>query len=126
MNRQTAGLWGLELIGSKGAVKILTEAIPKIYLLKSSDWTAQGRTNEWHPWPEDPTLNWSTAEKSFGPSNRRGVDDWLDSIKTRRDPVSSGRSAAKALEMVMAVYEAALSGHRVLLPMSKRTHPLAA
>lgn len=125
-NRQTAGLWGLELIGSKGAVKILTEAIPKIYLLKSGDWTAQGRTNEWYPWPEDPTLNWSTAEKSFGPSNRRLVDDWLDAIRTNRDPVSSGRSATKALEMVLAVYEAALTGRRVTMPMTKRTHPLEA
>lgn len=123
-NRQTAGLWGLELIGGKGAIKILTEAIPKIYLLKNADWTTEGKTLEWRPWADDPTLNWSTAQKSFGPSNRRLVDDWLNAIKANRDPVCSGRAAMKSLEMVMAVYEAALTGRRVALPMTKRTHPL--
>jgi hypothetical protein len=31
----------------------------------------------------------------------------------------------KAVEMVMAVYQSALSGSRVALPLANRAHPLA-
>ncbi|MBI4662086.1 MAG: Gfo/Idh/MocA family oxidoreductase [Verrucomicrobia bacterium] len=122
--RQTAGPWGLELIGSKGVIRILTEVVPKIFLAKTADWTASGKTIEWRPLPDDPTLKWSAAESAFGPANGRLVDDWLDAIQKNREPIASGHGAMKSIEMVMAVYEAALSGSRVLLPLAKRTHPL--
>ena len=112
------------MIGGKGAVKILTEVVPKVYVLKSDDWTAAGKKGEWRPLPDDPTNGWSAAELGFGPANARLVDDWLDAIANNREAVCSGRAAMKSLEMIMAVYEAALSGRRVALPMAKRTHPL--
>jgi len=34
-------------------------------------------------------------------------------------------NGAWAVEMVMAIYQAALSGGRVMLPLSQRRHPLA-
>jgi hypothetical protein len=40
--------------------------------------------------------------------------------------VCSGRNAMKSLEMIMAVYHAALSGSRAKLPLTDRTHPLEA
>jgi predicted dehydrogenase len=62
---------------------------------------------------------------AFGISNRRVVDDWLDAIEKNRQPECSGLNAAKAVEMVMAVYHAALGGARVKFPLAVRTHPLA-
>lgn len=122
--RQTAGPWGLELFGTKGAAKILTEVVPKIFLLRRSEWNSAGQIDEWLPWPGDPTLNWSAAERGFGPANRKLVDDWLDAIQKKREPICSGRAAMKSLEMIMAVFEAGLSQSRVALPLAKRTHPL--
>ena len=50
--------------------------------------------------------------------------DWLKAIEERREPSCSGANAAKAVEMVMAVYQAHLSGRRVDLPLANREHPL--
>ena len=55
-NLEAAGPWGMELIGTKGAVKILMEMIPKIYRLNPGTWGAQGKTDEWRLWEQDPTL----------------------------------------------------------------------
>lgn len=123
--RETVARWGLELVGSKGSVRILMDVFPAVYVLQSSAWTPEGKTDSWVRWPEDPGLKLSAEAKSFGPANRRVVDDWLEAIRTRREPICSGRAGMKALEMVMAVYQAALSGNRVKFPLTDRRHPLA-
>jgi len=122
--RQTIGHWGLELVGSKGAVRILADVFPRIFLLKTSGWTEQGRSDEWKPIPGDPTVSATEAERAFGPANRRVLEDWLRAIEEGTEPACSGRAAAKALEMVMSVYEAALSRSRVAFPLRNREHPL--
>jgi hypothetical protein len=38
----------------------------------------------------------------------------------------SGRNGAWAVEMVMGVYQAALTGRRLTFPLAARRHPLAA
>jgi predicted dehydrogenase len=53
------------------------------------------------------------------------VDDWLEAIRTNREPQCSGRDGMKAIEMVMAAYHAALSGKRIAFPLADRAHPLA-
>jgi hypothetical protein len=52
------------------------------------------------------------------------VNDWLQAIEKNREPICSGYAGMKALEMVMAVFEAGLTQTRVKLPLEKRTHPL--
>jgi predicted dehydrogenase len=52
------------------------------------------------------------------------VDDWLDAIAKNRAPECSGHNAMKAIEMVMAVYQAALTARRVPMPLVDRKHPL--
>jgi predicted dehydrogenase len=122
--RQTLGPWGLELMGSKATVRVLTEVFPSVFILKPSAWEPSGKTEQWHPLPTDPGLKLSEIERSFGPANRRVVDDWLEAIQKKREPACSGRAAMKSLEMVMAVYHAALTGTRVALPLTERRHPL--
>lgn len=123
--RETVANWGIELVGSKGSVRILMDVFPAVYVLQSSAWTLAGRTDSWVRWKDDPGLKLSAEEKSFGPANRRVVDDWLEAIRTRREPACSGRAGMKALEMVMAVYQAGLSGNRIAFPLADRRHPLA-
>ena len=50
--------------------------------------------------------------------------DWLEAIRHGRDPECSGRNAAWAVEMVMAVYHAALGGSRIRFPLQRRDHAL--
>jgi len=123
-NREAAGPWGLKLIGTKGAVTVLMEMIPRIYTLKPGQWTDQGRTDEWRRWEQDPTLGTAEAEKGFGKANARVVDDWLAAIREDREPVCSGYAGMKALEMAMAAFAAGLAKGRVELPLKNRQHPL--
>jgi len=122
--RQTLGPWGLDLIGSKAAARILADIFPRVYILKAGTWKEGGKSDVWEPMENDPTLNATEAERSIEAANKRVVDDWLDAIEKNRLPVCGGFGAMKALEMVMAVYEAGLSGTRVQLPLLNRAHPL--
>jgi predicted dehydrogenase len=53
------------------------------------------------------------------------VDDWLAAIRDDREPACSGEAATRSLEMIMAVYQSALSGGRATFPLTQRAHPLA-
>lgn len=122
--RQTVAHWGMELIGSKGVVRILMDVFPQVFLLGAGKWESAGKTDHWLPLKDDPTLNFTSEQRDFGLANRRVVDDWLEAIRTKREPACSGRAAMRALEMVMAVYHAGLSGKRTPLPLTDRRHPL--
>jgi predicted dehydrogenase len=74
---------------------------------------------------DDPGVKATAAEHAVGPANARVVDDWLAAIREKREPACSGRNAAKAVETVMAVWRAGLSGGRVALPLAERGHALA-
>ena len=124
--RDAAGPWGLELIGSKATAKINANIPPQVFVRTSTPWKADGKTDEWRRLEDDPTKNLPASAQGFPAANAKLVDDWLDAIANQREPICSGRNAAKAVEMVLAVYHAALTGQRVPLPLKVRTHPLAA
>jgi len=122
--RETLGPWGLELLGTKGAVRILMDIDPRVLRRQRREMMPAGISEEWLPLEDDPTLRFAAAQRGTGPANRRVVEDWLDGIEHDREPQCSGRNAMKAIEMVMAVYAAGLSGKRVTLPLPQRVHPL--
>lgn len=118
--RDIAGAWGIQLTGSKGVIRILTEVEPRIFVLKpGSSWTPTGRSEQWEPLGGKPV-----PKDDFAVANARLVDDWIEAIRTDRDPKVSGRDGAWAIEMAMAVYHAALSGSRAGFPLADRKHPL--
>jgi predicted dehydrogenase len=123
-NRALAEPWGMELVGTKGAVKIQPDILPKVYALKRGIWTTQGKTNEWRPLDQDPTLGLPASEKTVARANERVVDDWLAAIAEQREPICSGSAGMKALEMAMAVFAAGLARRRVEFPLENRQHPL--
>ncbi|HNR71717.1 MAG TPA: Gfo/Idh/MocA family oxidoreductase [Verrucomicrobiota bacterium] len=125
-NRELAEPWGLELIGARGAVKILMDMVPRIYVRKGGSWTAQGQAGEWRVWEQDPTRGLSREQRSMAAANQRVVDDWLAAIAGRREPLCSGYAGMKALEMAMAVFAAGLARQRVAFPLANRNHPLRA
>jgi len=122
--QQQIGHWGLELVGSKTSVRLLADVYPAIQVLRPGKWEAAGRTYQWQPLESDPGPKLTAEERGFGPANRRVVDDWLEAIKNNREPVCSGHNAMKSIEMIMAVYQAALAGGRVPFPLKDRQHPL--
>ena len=108
-NRGLAEPWSMELLGTKGAVKIRPDVMQKVYSLKSGSWTAQGKSDEWRPMENDPTLGLPTSEKNVARANQRVVDDWLAAIAECREPICSGYAGMRALEMAMVVFAAGLA-----------------
>jgi predicted dehydrogenase len=111
--REVVPHWRLELIGTRGAAMILADIEPHVLVSKAgkSDWA--------------PFEGGANGAKGTAAANRRLALDWLKAIEERRDPACSGANGAKAVEIVMAVYQAHLSGRRVELPLANREHPLA-
>ncbi|MCW5553647.1 MAG: Gfo/Idh/MocA family oxidoreductase [Verrucomicrobiae bacterium] len=124
-HNRTAGPWGLELIGSRGAVRILADIFPRIYKRNDWNWSDTGLAARWQPIDGDPTANWTRDEQSVQRANQRLADDWLAAIRSNREPACSGADGMRALEMAHAVFAAGLSGSRVKLPLVNREHPLA-
>ena len=56
--------------------------------------------------------------------NQLAICDLIDAIENDREPLSSGRGAVAALEMILGAYESQITGKRVAFPMENRTHPL--
>jgi len=119
-NRETAGHWGIEVVGSKGVVRILADLAARVFIRQTAAWSDSGAKIEWQPFDSAQ----GTVKEPGGSGNARLVDDWLKAIEGNREPACSGASAAKAIEMVMAVYQAGLSGGRVSFPLRERAHPL--
>ncbi len=116
--RETVGHWGMEVFGSKGVARINCDIKPNVFFRYSTSWKSEGKTDEWKPLA-------SGVLKATPAKNPEPVDDWLDAITHNREPECSGRNGAWAVEMVMAVYQAALAGKRVPFPLAERRHPLA-
>jgi len=116
--RETVGHWGIEFFASKGAARINCDIAPNVFVRRATGWTSEGKTDAWEPL--DVSLVKSPPPQNLGP-----VGDWLDAIAKNREPECSGRNGAWAVEMVMGVYQAALSGKRVQFPLIVRGHPLA-
>lgn len=125
--RQQAGVWGIELVGSTGSARLVLSHIhPPVHLKKPEPWSADGRGDAWKRMGDDPSQGLDDEARGFGPANRRVLEDWLEAIKTDREPACSADNAAKAIEMVYGVYHAGLTGVRVHFPLKDRGHPLKA
>jgi predicted dehydrogenase len=116
--RETVGHWGIEFHGSKGLARINCDISPNVFLRHTSAWKPEGKTDAWEPLD-------AAQVKSSPPHPLDPVGDWLEAIAKKREPECSGRNGAWAVEMVLGVYHAALSGKRVPFPLAARTHPLA-
>jgi predicted dehydrogenase len=121
--RALAGHWGLELLGTAGAVRVLADLSPAVHVARPGPWTRDGRELAWRRWEGDPTRD--APENGAVAANRRMVDQWIRSIEENGKPICSGEDGRWALEMAHAVYASSLSGRRVRFPLAGRGHPLA-
>jgi predicted dehydrogenase len=124
---KAAGPFGLEIIGSKGIVRLNSGFMPGISLLENPNRTATTRSENWQDWTggvdvaAEATVDGLTGYEA---SHRRVVRDWLLAIEENRDALASGERAMKAIEMAHGVFQAGIEGNRVAFPLIKRTHPL--
>ena len=107
---------GLEVVGLEGRILLRGGTAGQAVLYPHGLWAPEDGAQAWEP------LDLEQAPLADG--NRLAVLDLIDSAEGDRDPVSSGRDAAAALEMILGAYESEITGRRVLFPMQNRMHPL--
>ena len=111
--------YGMTLTGTRGVVRFRAGYTPLVQFRRRA-----GAADQWERLPGDPLAAAPEAGNATANGNRRLVEDWLQAIEQDREPVCSARHAMKAVEMVMAVFHAGMSGRRVALPLADRAHPL--
>ena len=124
---QAAGPFGMEIIGTKGIVRLNSGFAPGISLLKEPNRSATTRVEHWHDWNggADPASEVTFEGLSgYDSSHRRVVRDWLHAIAENREPLGSAERAMKAIEMAHGVFQAGITGQRVEFPLVQRSHPL--
>lgn len=126
---KAAGPFGMEIIGSRGVVRLNSGAVPSLSLLAAPSRAAATRTESWVDWnggvdpATEATIDGLTA---YDAAHRRVVRDWLLAIDEGREPLASGERAMKAIEMAHGAFRAGLTGGRVEFPLVGRGHPLIA
>jgi predicted dehydrogenase len=126
---KAAGPFGMEIIGSRGVVRLNSGFAPTISILTDPNRAATTRVENWQDWTGGVDLaSEATFEglTGYDASHRRVVRDWLQAIEESREPLGSGERAMKAIEMAHGVFQAGITGQRVDFPLVKRTHPLVA
>jgi predicted dehydrogenase len=124
---KAAGPFGMEIIGSKGIVRLYSGAVPTLSILAAPSRGGVSRTENWVEWTggiapaDEATID---GIGGYDASHRRVVRDWLLAIDENREPLGSGERAMKAIEMAHGVFLAGLSGERVEFPLNERNHPL--
>lgn len=124
---ETVGPWGIEFVGTRGRARLFAEMPPTLSLLTESHPSSAECIQRWSRWPktEHPYHAPVSGLTGLAASNHYGVIDWLESIAESRDPLASGLSALKSLEMIHGIWQAGLTMKRAYFPLVNRQHPLA-
>ncbi len=115
--KDVTGHWGIEFLGSRGVARLNGDLVPRVSVRMGAGGWVPGRKDDWQPL--DAALVNSAPDPQAGP-----VDDWLESIRTGREPECSGRNGMWAVEMVLGIYRASIEGRRIAFPLDERRHPL--
>jgi predicted dehydrogenase len=126
---KAAGPFGMEIIGSRGVMRLNSGAAPTLSLLAAPNRAATTRTENWVDWTGgvEPSAEAQVdGLTGYDSAHRRVVRDWLLAIDEKREPLASGERAMKAIEMAHGVFQSGVKGRRIDFPLARRTHPLTA
>jgi predicted dehydrogenase len=108
--------YGLEIVGGEGRIALRGGSASPALIYPHGLWAPENSSQTWESIP--------MPDASLADGNRLAVEDLIQAAESGRDPVSSGRDATAALEMILGAYESQITGARVMFPMKKRVHPL--
>jgi predicted dehydrogenase len=109
--------YGMEIVGEAGILAFDAQAT-EVTLLQDDTVS---------PWKIEQVRSAIELEAlSLAAGNTLAIVDLVGAIEEDREPISSGKGARAALEMILGVYASQVSGKRVSLPLENRAHPLAA
>jgi len=124
--RNAAGnRFGVQILGSKGAIEILTGYLPAVHLLEDPSWSP-GRSGK----------NWvgvssagvgqvePLADGGAAAGNVAACTDLIHAIEEDRQPEANIYEARVTLSMISAVFESQRLGGPVTFPLETRANPL--
>ncbi len=108
--------YSMEVLGSDGMLSLRGGSADNPAIYPYPVWAPNDTSQKWEP------LELGNAPLYAG--NQIAIIDLINSIENDREPISSGRAAVAALEMILGAYESQITGGRVTFPMENRRHPL--
>jgi len=108
--------YGMDIVGNKGIISLRGGTASNMFIYPYPLVDLNSDSQKWEPLKLDDT--------SLSTGNQLAIIDLIDAVENDRKPISSGRDALAALEMILGAYESQITGARVPFPMSNRTHPL--
>ena len=117
--------FGIELIGTKGALAVRVPESP-CPLMHRSDalWSDSPEANVWQPIELSTTELAGRGPGSWDAVYRIAVEQLVRCIESGDEHPLSGAQAVKALELILGTYESHRLGARVPIPLTQRAHPL--
>lgn len=117
-----ADRYGIDLYATEGMASIRVDRSPQVSYLPEPGWSAHGTEEEWQSIPDTLT----TPQRSPARVSHYApiIDDLMDAIAKDRPPAVGIHDALAATEMIQAVFESHVSGKRVDMPLTERSHPL--
>lgn len=115
------GRWGMEIYGTKGVVSVRMGPVPEVHVQKNPSWVPGAEPIAWEEIsvPDSGSARHPTVGH-YAPI----VDDLIHAIENDHQPFTSVQANRNAMEMIQGVWDSAVQGGRVQLPLKNRTHPL--
>jgi predicted dehydrogenase len=117
--------FGLQILGSKGIIQLVTGSLAPAYFLDDPTWFP-GKSKA--AWQEITSAGLGKPESlkdgGLGLGNIWIAKDLIDAIEKDRQPLGSIYDGRAALEMILAVYESHRMKGPVEIPLKNRRHPL--
>ncbi|MCP3691284.1 MAG: gfo/Idh/MocA family oxidoreductase, partial [Planctomycetaceae bacterium] len=125
--RDTAGRrFGLQIMGSKGIIDIVTGFLPQVHFLPDPMWSPGRSGKKWLP-VSSAGVGKPEPLKDGGlhAGNIAACVDLLQAIQEDRQPECSVYEARTTIEMIAAVFESHRQGQPVKMPLENRQNPLS-
>lgn len=117
--------FGLQIMGSKGIIEILTGYLPEVSILRDPAWSPQRSGKKWEPVssagigkPEPIEGDWRLL------GNIAACRDLISAIEEDRQPECDVYQGRMTIEMIHAVFESHRVGGQVPFPIQTRQNPL--
>jgi predicted dehydrogenase len=120
------GRFGLQILGSKGAIDLVTGSLPAAHLLPDPMWSPGRSGKSWIPISsagvgEPEPLKWGSGQAE---GNIAACLDLIAAIEEDRLPECSMYEGRTTVEMIAAVFESQRQGKPVAIPLATRKNPL--
>lgn len=120
------GRFGLQILGSKGAIEVLTGYLPQVHYLDDPAWSPGRSGKTWQPIS---SAGLGKAEPltdgSAEAGNIAACLDLIAAVEQDREPECSIYEARATIEMISAVFESHRAKGAVTMPLKNRENALA-